>query len=244
MSRRGCLVIHGLTGTPANVESVTETLRQRGFLVKAPLLAGHGESLKKLSRTGWRDWYATVLEAYEKLRGEADHIYYAGLSMGALLGLKLAIDKGEGIKGLALLGVPFHAQPLFRYLVIPSVRYTPLRLAIRSVAKNFEKSVLDPEGREQYRSTSIARMPGHGVFETQNLKKIVDKELAKITQPLLFIHGMKDHIADPKGPFAIKAKVASPMIDIVMLKNSAHVVTMDYEKEEAARRVADFFASV
>lgn len=244
VSRKGCLVIHGLTGTPANLECVTEALRQKGFLVKAPLLAGHGENLAQLSHTSWKDWYATVVENFESLRSEAGEIYFAGLSMGALLGLKLATDKGEAIKGLALLGIPFRVRPLFRCLVIPAVRYTPLRFFVRSVAKNFEKSVLDPEGRKQYRANSIARMPAHGVFETQKLKWIVEKDLSKITQPLLLIHGQKDHLADPKGLFEIKVKVSSALVDIVMLKNSAHVLTVDYEKKEAAQRVADFFASV
>ncbi|MBI4124400.1 MAG: alpha/beta fold hydrolase [Deltaproteobacteria bacterium] len=241
MAKKGCLVVHGLTGTPANMESVAVALRQKGFLVKVPLLAGHGEKLENLSRTGWRDWYATVVEAFEELAGEADQIYYAGLSMGALLGLKLAIDKGAAIKALALLAVPFRVRPLFRRFVIPGVRYTPLRFVIRSVAKNFEKSVLDPEGRKKYRAASIARMPSRGVFETQNLMWVVEKELSKIKQPLLLIHGQKDHLADPEGLFEIKVKVSSSLVDIVMFKNSAHVLTVDREKDDVARRVVGFF---
>lgn len=242
--KKGCLVIHGLTGTPANLAPVIKVLQERGFAIEAPLLKGHGNSLETLSRSRWRDWYGSVLESLETLSKKVDAVYFAGLSMGALLGLKLAIDQGERIKALALLGVPFLARPLFRFIVIPGVRYTPLRLFIRSVAKNFEKSVLDPEGREEYRAHSLARMPGPGVYETQKLKKTVARDLKKITQPLLLLHGVKDHIADPKGIFQIRKQVSSQMVDIVLLKNSAHVLTMDHERWEAARRVGDFFSNV
>ena len=238
--KKGCLVIHGLTGTPANMDIVTEALKAKGYLVKAPLLKGHTD-LKTLSQTGWEDWYFSVRQAYEELSKETKDIYYVGLSLGAILGLKLAIDVGSSIKALALLAIPFEVQPIFRYLIIPAVRYTPLRFFIKSVAKNFEKSVLDPAGRKIYRANSIQRMPSHGVFETQNLVWLVKKDLAKITQPLLLIHGHKDHLADPHALLDLKKGVASKRVDIVMMENSGHVITMDYDREKVASRVVEFF---
>lgn len=244
MEKKGCLVIHGLTGTPANLETATNALKAKGYIVKTPLLKGHGSDLKTLMQTTWAEWYESVLKSYEELSKETGSIYFVGLSMGALLGLKLAIDLGNSLKALALLAVPFQVRPIFRYVVIPGVRYTPLRFFIRSVAKNFEKSVLDPEGRELYRANSLARMPSQCVFQTQNLVKLIKKDLTKISQPLLLIHGTKDHLADPDGLAKIQRGVSSPMVDIVMLENSAHVITVDYEREQVANRVVGFFESV
>lgn len=247
-NKKGCLVIHGLTGTPANLESVITALKAKGYIVKTPLLKGHGSDLKTLMRTTWPEWYESVLKSYEELSKETEAIYFVGLSMGALLGLKLAIDGGDGplmgtvpLKALALLAVPFQVRPIFRYVVIPGVRYTPLRFFIRSVAKNFEKSVLNPEGRELYRANSLARMPSQCVFQTQNLVKLIKKDLTKIAQPLLLIHGAKDHLADPRGLLDIQKQVTSPIVDVVMLENSAHVITVDYEREQVANRVVGFF---
>lgn len=257
--QKGCLVIHGLTGTPANLSPVTKALQEKGYIVKNPLLKGHGIDIETLTQSNCEDWYGTVRQAYEELSRESEEIYFVGLSMGALLGLKLAIDsngdvslskgnvplKGERpLKGLALLGVPFVAKPLFRFLVIPGVRYTPLRFFITSVAKNFEKSVLDPQGRGAYRQNSLARMPCRSVFQTQDLVKFLRKNLAKISQPLLLLHGRKDHLADPRGLLEIQRGVSSPSVDIMMLENSAHVITCDYDKEKAAKRVVEFFENV
>lgn len=240
-SQKGCLVIHGLTGTPANMTSMVKALEANGFKVRAPLLAGHGANLKILSESTWPQWYASLRDAYDALAKEADEIYFVGLSMGALLGLKLAADIGNSLKAAAILSPPFVVRPIFRYLVIPAVRYTPLRFFIRSVAKNFEKSVCDSEGREFYRRSSFARMPSACVFQTQNLVWLLQKELGKIHQPLLLMQGRKDHLADPQGLLEIRRGVASSKVDLVLLDRSAHVLTVDCEREEVARRVIDFF---
>lgn len=241
---KGCLVVHGLTGTPANMESVAAALRAAGYKVKAPLLAGHGGDLETLKKTQWPDWYASVLAAWRDLSKEAEAIYFVGLSMGALLGLKLAADLGNSLKAAAILAPPFVVRPIFRYVVIPGVRYTPLRFFIRDVAKNFEKSVCSAEGRELYRRNSIARMPASGVFQCQDLVRLLRKELGKIHQPLLLMQGRRDHLADPKGLLEIRRGVASSKIDLVLLDRSAHVLTVDEDKEEVARRVTDFFEGV
>lgn len=238
---KGCLVIHGLTGKPANMNSVAEALKTQGYLVKAPVLAGHGGDFKTLCASTWPEWYASLREAYEALAKEAEEIYFVGLSMGALLGLKLAADLGNSLKAAAILAPPFVVRPIFRYFVLPSVRYTPLRFFIRSVAKNFEKSVLDPEGRAIYKANSFQRMPSACVFETQNLVWLLKTELQKIRQPLLLMQGRQDHLADPQGLLEIKKGVSSSKVDLVLLDRSAHVVTVDYEKETVAKRVIEFF---
>lgn len=242
-AQKGCLVVHGLTGTPANMIHIAETLQASGYVVKAPLLAGHGVNLKTLGESTWQQWYESVLDAYQSLAREVDKIFFAGLSMGALLGLKLAADIGHSLKALVLLAPPFKLRPLFRWVVIPSVRYTPVRFFLKSTAKNFEKSVLDPEGRKIYRQNSLHRMPAPAVFECQDLQRHVAKQLPKITQSLLLIQGRQDHLADPHGLLEIRKKVSSNFVDIVLLDRSAHVVTMDYDREEVSKRVVEFFES-
>ena len=171
-------------------------------------------------------------------------VVHVGISMGGLLGLKLAQELGNSLKGLALLGVPWKLRPIFSCLVIPSVRYTPLRFVIESTAKNFEKSVLDPKGRELYRENSLARMPSKAVFQMEDLAREVKKGLKKVSQPLLLIHGLRDHLADPKGMLDIKKRVSSKQVDVCMMEHSAHVFTLDYDHQEVAKKVLNFFESL
>ena len=241
---KACLVVHGLTGTPQNMGPLIEGLEKAGYQVKAPLLNGHGEGLSKLAASKWQEWYALIVRSHDELKKNSKKVFFAGLSMGSLLGLKLAEEVGNDLDGLALLGVPWKLRPIFKYVVIPGIRYTPLRWIIRSTAKNFEKSVIDPEGRELYREHSLARMPGPAVFEMMDLLRTVKKDIFIVTQPLLMIHGTKDHLADPKGMLEIKNSVASKKVEIAMMEHSAHVLTLDYDKKAAVKKVVSFFDSL
>ena len=55
-TRHPVLLIHGLTGVPAEMQSIARTLRRSGFTVETPLLPGHGVDEETLIKTGWRDW--------------------------------------------------------------------------------------------------------------------------------------------------------------------------------------------
>ena len=105
--RSGVLLIHGLTGTPTEMRLVAKGLNRNGFTVHGMQLAGHCGSEEDLLETGWHDWYRSVCEAADKLRGEVDHMFVAGLSMGALLALKLAADRPAEVDGLGLYGTTF-----------------------------------------------------------------------------------------------------------------------------------------
>ena len=102
--RSGVLLIHGLTGTPTEMRFVAKGLNRNGFTVHGMQLAGHCGDEEDLLKTGWRDWYRSVCEAADRLRGEVDHMFVAGLSMGALLALKLAADRPDQVDGLGLYG--------------------------------------------------------------------------------------------------------------------------------------------
>ena len=52
---RGVLCLHGITGTPFEVRPLAEALGRRGCTVMAPMLAGHGGTLRDLAGSGWPD---------------------------------------------------------------------------------------------------------------------------------------------------------------------------------------------
>ena len=237
---RGCLVIHGLSGTPACVSSLTERLLTSGFCVAAPCLAGHGGSLDDLASSTWQDWYETVRIAYHELQRTVERVYYVGISLGALLGLKLASDEGWGVRALALLGTPVVLSRRDRFTV-PLVRYTPLRFAIRAVPKDYEKSVSEPEGRLIYKMTSLPKLPVASVYELVRLQQTLSKELEKIVNPLLLVHAKRDRVAPPQNVDVVKKAVRSSIIETCLLEVSEHVVTLDYEKWLVAQEVASFF---
>jgi carboxylesterase len=105
--RRGVLLIHGLTGTPMEMRLLGKGLNNAGYTVHGMQLAGHCGNVEDLLATGWRDWYASVERAAHELAGKVDHLFVGGLSMGALLALKLAADHPKMVAGVGVYGATF-----------------------------------------------------------------------------------------------------------------------------------------
>lgn len=236
----GCLVIHGLTGTPATVATIREALLSAGFRVAAPCLAGHGVGVDDLSRASWQDWYETVRIAFMALRREVDRVFYAGISLGALLGLKLALDEGWGVRALALMSVPLRLNFIER-IAVPVVRHTPIRWIVRSVPKNLKKSVADPVERLRYEQLSLPDIPVKAVFEITDLQRILILELPRLSNPMLILHGLGDRVAPFSNVKLLKEAVASDIVETKILPASRHVLSMDSDREEVAKSVVEFF---
>jgi carboxylesterase len=237
---RGCLIVHGLTETPACVSSLKDRLAASGYKVASPCLAGHGGTIDDLKRSTWRQWYETVRISYNELRKSAEKIYYVGNSLGSLLGLKLALDEGWGLRALALIGTPIVLTRMSA-LFVPLVRYTPLRYAFRFKAKNFEKTVHDPEGRLFYKACTNTHIPSNSIFELVDLQHLLLKDLKKISNPLLLLHASTDHIAPVRNVEIIKNNVSSQAVETIVFENSGHVIPLDYERIAAADRIVKFF---
>src|ERR1700682_4947012 len=97
-----CLLLHGLTGSPAEVRPVGEALALAGFRAVAPLLPGHGTAPEDLYTVTRFDLLRAAESALLSLRG-ARRVYLCGLSAGALLALHLAAKSWvrEGLPDLS-----------------------------------------------------------------------------------------------------------------------------------------------
>ena len=91
----GVLLIHGFTGLPAELVMMGRYLQQRGCTVLGVRLAGHGTTVEDMSHMTAEDWLDSVRDGYAVLRGSCEHIFVAGHSMGGLLALLLAAEKGQ-----------------------------------------------------------------------------------------------------------------------------------------------------
>src|SRR6185369_9058908 len=98
----GVLLLHGLTGTPAEMGPVAEALLGR-FPLFVVRVAGHGTSVGELARTSWMDWYASAAAGADALLAVTPRIVVVGLSMGAMLGVRLAVERRDAVAGVALL---------------------------------------------------------------------------------------------------------------------------------------------
>jgi len=217
-----------------------DALLRAGYCVSVPCLAGHGLSVEELAASTWKDWYETVRVAFAELRSDTERVYFAGISWGALLGLRLAMEEGWGVRAMVLMATPLRLGRLDG-MAVPLVRYTPLRWIVKSVPKDFERSVADPEGRQRYEELSLPAIPTSAVFQIADLQKEVLRDLNRITNPLLLLHGAHDAVSPPANVELVKKNVSSDIVESIALSKSRHVLTMDYDKEIVAQAAVDFF---
>ena len=93
---RGAVVmLHGLTDSPYSLRHLSRLYRDRGFVVVAPRLPGHGTVPAGLVDVEWEDWSAAtrlaVREA-ERRAGPDVPLHIVGFSNGGALAMKYALD--------------------------------------------------------------------------------------------------------------------------------------------------------
>ena len=256
--RVGVLLIHGLTGTPNEMKLVGKGLHRAGFSVLGMQLEGHCGDVADLNRTTWQDWYRSVEQALHQLRASVDHVFVAGLSMGALLALKVAADHPTLIAGVGVYGptfrydgwsIPRYARYL-NFLLIWVKRLNILqdgvfveqppyglkdeRLRARVVASMFSGDSA---------SAGLAGNPYPALAEMMKLSALVRGQLTQVSAPCLLIHAREDDIAHLNNSLLVQKKVSGPN-KLVVLEDSYHLITIDREYKKVIEESVAYFRSV
>ncbi|MCL2524209.1 MAG: alpha/beta fold hydrolase [Betaproteobacteria bacterium] len=254
----GVLLIHGLTGTPNEMRFVARGFKAAGFEAECVRLAGHCGSEADLLATGWKDWFASVEEAADALRQKVDHLFVAGLSMGAVLAIKYAIEHPDKVDGLGLYGttffydgwsIPFEGRRL-SFLF-------PLFMAL-GIGRNKRFMEAWPYGIKNERlrqaisskmhagDSEAAGLPGNpwpSLEQFYRLAADVQKKLHRVHTPAIAVHAREDDVASLANVHVIERRFAGP-VETVILANSYHMVTVDQEKATLVDRSVDFFSRI
>jgi carboxylesterase len=248
--RVGVLLIHGLGGTPVELRFIAQGLARAGYTVYCCQLAGHCGTPEELRRSSWREWYASVEEAHDKLSEHCSVVLAGGLSMGGILAIHLAQNRPARVQGLLLYAptlkldgwsMPWHS------VFLQYVRPLPVRL-------EFDLAERDPYGLkdERVRRLVVSSMQSGdsgvaGVFSTpmrsfahfNSLVAAVKPNLRKVRQPALIVHPREDDIASLRNAQYLQARLGG-LVDTLILDNSYHMVTLDQQRHIVADRTARF----
>ena len=231
--RIGVLVSHGFTGSPASVRPWAEHLNAAGYAVSVPLLPGHCTRWQELNRLTFDDWYSEAERAFEKLQSECDQVFAAGLSMGAFIGLKLAIEKGRDVAGLILVNPAINSErkdvkllPVLKHLVP----------GFPAIGNDIKKPGMDER--------AYPRTPLKALASLFAEFRSVRPRLAEVTQPLLVFRSREDHVVDPSSGRIIMSTVSSRDIEERILEESYHVATLDNDAETIYAGSVEFLRRV
>lgn len=233
---RRVLLLHGLTGTPAEVRPIADALHADGFAVRAPLLAGHDDP-ERLAAASWRDWYASAEEVLLQLAADGP-IAVVGFSMGALLALRLAAVQRPHVAGVASISV-FLELPAWQAALARGL--AALHRDYRRFVGHFPKRAVDVRifARGQ-QSPSLRVFPYAAIAGLADLQRDVRARLAHITAPLLLLHGRYDHTAPPADSERVAQAVSASSVRRVVLPRSFHIVGDDLDRDEVCREVVGF----
>lgn len=248
--RFGFLIMHRLGGSPADVKYVADGLGEDGYSVDCPLLYGHGGSRALLAATTWQQWFDTVLEAHERLSQRCDVVVAGGLGVGAMLALQLAAERPAKVQGLALFAPTFWpngwAMPwygsalraigskrlanLFRFDERPPYGIKDDALRAQSLQN------LSQDGR---RRDDVLGRSGGTMLEVKWLAQATERRLGQVTQPCLIFHPRHDDRSALSASQMLQKRLGG-VVDLVVLDDSYHLVTLDRQRQLVLDKVLDF----
>lgn len=225
-----CLLLHGFTGNPAEMDGLANFLRHQGCTVNVPTLPGHATQPDDLRDIPYQEWIDTSEKALRELKQQHAVIFVVGQSMGGTLALHLAANHHfNGVVTLAAaLRLPLHLE-LASYVFAPFVpiRYKPNGSDVRDLSG---KALLQ----------NYDRYPMSAVRQLMRMLRKVRNELAAVTMPLLAIHAREDHVVPFDNLALLMSLVKSAIAEQMVVENSYHVLTVDHDRDMIFARIWEF----
>lgn len=213
----GLLLSHGFMGTPQSVEYLGEKFSDLGYSVYAPRLAGHGTDYRDLENATHEDWFAELEKGYKLLKEHCSTIFVMGQSMGGTLTLWLA-SKYADIKGIVLINPALTLPSYEKWIGVSSPRY-------------LAESEPDIKAKGVHEIT-YSKVPIQSIHQLQELMGKTPEILPSINHPLLCFKSAVDHVVPPENTDYIFEHVSSEEKEIVTLRNSYHVASLDHDRDQ------------
>jgi carboxylesterase len=209
-----------------------EYLAGKGLTVLGVRLPGHGTRLKDMDRVRWSDWTDAAEDGLAKLKARCPHVFVAGLSMGGLLTLYLG-ERHEVAGLIPMAAAVKQSNPLLP--LVPVFKYV-----IKGLRKGdpADADFVDPDTYNKL--WSYDTYPTHGAHELLKLQRRVRPHLGDITAPILIIQGEQDNMVAPDTARELFDAVGSETKDLMMVRDSGHIVTLDAAHQSVWDRVHAF----
>jgi carboxylesterase len=233
------LALHGFTGSPSELSFLIDRVRAADYTVHAPLLPGHGTTPSDLQSRTFDDWLASARAELKGARGAGETVVVCGFSMGSLVALSLAADEStrDDVAALVLLGCAIELSPPLRAM-FKLAHWSKMRLPDAYMPKP-----LGPDIRDKTLAASITaydRQPVRAAMEVYRAGQRLLPHLSNVTCPTLVLHGERDRVCSVRGARELASLLGTPNVRIRTYARSAHMLALDYDREEVARDVLAF----
>lgn len=220
------LLLHGLTGTPLEMQMVGEALASEGYTVHIPLLPGRGTCPDDMDALCWEDWMGAATRSYDALAREHGRVVVGGLSAGGTMALDLALrrDVSALLLYAAVLSISKRGAYLAPY-VWRWIRRWPSP-ATDMVRPNEQLRCYDPA-------------PVRAMSELITGIGRVRSRLRAILSPALVAHSLQDRFVPLSSAREIASRLGGP-VETLYIDGSGHAITADVKWRDVADASAEF----
>jgi len=229
---RAVLLLHGFTGHTADVRMLGRFLEKKGYTSHAPIYRGHGQPPEALIEANSDQWWEDVQSAYKHLQDLGyQEIAVAGLSLGGVLGLKLAYsDKVKAV-------IPMCAPMFFD-------NEEQLTTGFRTFSKEYKQlegkeDTIVEEEVENLMNESAPMFKQLGAFITD-----VQANVDMIYTPTMVVQASKDVMINTDSANYIYEHVESDEKAIKWYEESGHVITLDKERDKLHEDIYQFLETL
>ena len=248
------MLLHGLAGSPAEMHYLARSLRQAGFEVHVPyprLRLRHAHQSVRYRHL--EQWVAYASGALDVLSQRHERIYLAGLCIGAVLALRLAIDVKSGSRAMSLISTTLQhdgwATPWYRSKMVRLACRTPLRGHTKlherfpyglKKHERLRQRVARAMHTEGSSSAGAEFLPLSGMHQAYRLIDAVRRNIGRVTTPSLVLHSIDDDVASTRSAEFVARNIGTREVRTILYRDSYHILTMDNDKEAVAQETIGF----
>ncbi|MYL43851.1 MULTISPECIES: alpha/beta hydrolase [Virgibacillus] len=222
-----CLIIHGYTGGPYEVEPLANYLHEHtNWHINVPTLPGHGRRLN-LKNVSYKKWIKAAETTLLQLREKYETVYLIGFSMGGMIAAYLAAKyKVEKLVLLATSG---------KYL-----SFKQISLDVGGVIADAIKGDLGRNKLYIHYKKKLGAVPLKANIEFLKLVKFTRRYLKKIKSPVLIAQGQQDGMVPYKTAYYLNKEITSERKEVVFFERSRHLICLGDDKDTLNQMVYSF----
>lgn len=223
----GCLIIHGYTGGPYEVEPLTTFLKEKtNWQIEVPVLSGHGPELE-LENVHYEQWLEDAENALLSLKETCDTVYVIGFSMGGMIAAYLAAN--HQVDKLVLLATA-RKYLSFRHLS------TYVRSGLRAGLKG-ELKESDMYKHYKYKFDVV---PFTANIEFMKLVNKTKAYLKDVKSPVFIAQGQKDALVPSQTAYTLHDELGSSDKEVVFFERSNHLICLGSDNNVLNRMIFRF----
>ncbi|MDD5342381.1 MAG: alpha/beta fold hydrolase [Patescibacteria group bacterium] len=232
-SEVGVLLLHGFSGSPADMRELGEYLAGHGFTVAGWRLPGHVTSPDDLNRMTAEDWLNSVVQGMNHLEKWCQSNFIVGFSFGGNLALEASSLNLVKPQGIVTVNTPmFFPQEYFHRFINPMAS-----LMFKSIKKPWVK----PEKRADYeRRGKYTVIPLRALQRMYRLVVKTRQSIKLVRQPIMIIQSRLDAVVKPTSARFIHQTIGSGEKELVWADNSRHSYDQGLDKEMIFKKILTF----